>query len=134
MLLKLSCLFPPRPQLFICCSYPCRQIGRHKMMPISQRGGLAICFPKPKTNSPLRTSQQGTVKRKARLSLPCVPVYQGSSFIDSSIETLIKIFHASENSTAAKLSLISVLYLGKLNRNQLKRDELFLPLLSSNLL
>lgn len=49
------------------------------------------------------------MEHKAGLGPPRVPVYQGLSFIDSGRVALIKIFHASENSTAAKLSLIRVL-------------------------
>lgn len=85
------------------------QIGTDNTMLIWQARGLASCFPASKTNSPLWISQQDTVEHKAGLGPPHVPVYQGLSFIDSGIVALIKIFHASENSTAAKLSLIRVL-------------------------
>lgn len=85
------------------------QIGTDNTMLIWQAGGLASCFPASKTRKPLWIGQQDTVEHKAGLGPPCVPVYQGLSFIDSSIVALIKIFHASENSTAAKVSLIRVL-------------------------
>lgn len=79
------------------------------MMLILQAGGLASRFSESKTNSPLWIGHQDTMEYEASLAPPHVPVYQGLSFIDSSIATLIKIFYASESSTAAKLSLISVL-------------------------